>query len=131
MNYSHYVLPWVENSSGNGVGEYPNITFTEPSNNLNILNGYVDIYMRNLYKENSRAKKIRLSNNNFSMEYSFKDEAYFANIELPQDTTSLKLEILEVYEGEKFNDLAISAIFIHNKMINKVEKSFIDNIFKK
>lgn len=112
FNYYNLVPPWVEGSEGDGIGEKLFVIFKETTDNISILNGYVNLYKRNLYKENNRLKKIKISSmeDNFEIEYLFDDYVYYADIVFPKETKGITIEILEVYNGTKYNDTCVSAI---------------------
>ena len=66
-----------------------------------------------LYKQNSRPKKIRLTAESlFSIEVDLIDTPNFQTIIFPVRLKNeiLKLEILEVYPGTKYEDTCINAI---------------------
>jgi hypothetical protein len=108
--YNHYTVPWVEGVEGDGIGETIAVTFDEAKSEISILNGYVDLVKRNLYKENNRLKKIRIVSESFDIEYTFEDYVHFAHIEFPAAVGSITIEILSVYPGRKWSDTCISYI---------------------
>jgi hypothetical protein len=107
-------IPWVEGVDGNGIGENITISFKEPVKVFSILNGYVDINNTKLFFENSRAKEIRVYYTNQKyIDVKLPDMVYFKLIELPQETKNIKIEIIDVYKGSKYQDTCISAIINH------------------
>ena len=111
-------LPWASN---NGYGINDKIFIKTPSlynMKLAIYNGYQSKTRKDLYKANSRAKKIKIRNletGNF-IEINLIDTPAVQNISLEKlDVsynvyTTLEITILEVYPGDKYKDLCIQAI---------------------
>lgn len=109
--------PWVEDGDGYGIGEW--ISFSIRSKQtIYISIGYVDFDKPELYTENSRPKKIRLYlDDNFYKDVELKDTPDFQKIKLPPnrfgpDMTKLKIEILEVYKGTKYDDTCINMVIV-------------------
>ncbi len=105
-------IPWVEGVKGNGVNETISIEFNNPIWGFSILNGYADVQNMKLYKENSRVKNLKVEDLTNGLEYTmdFEDKVYFNYLDLALPSDSLKLTILEVYEGTKYQDTCISAM---------------------
>ncbi|MBB6481513.1 NADase-type glycan-binding domain-containing protein [Spirochaeta isovalerica] len=102
-------IPWVEGKSDDGKGEKISLSLNKKQDYLVILNGYIDLYKRHLFKYNNRLKRIRLSSSNFrSFEYELNDTVEFTTIFFPNPTNNVEIEILDVYPGEKWNDTCIS-----------------------
>ncbi len=118
IDYSKLLLhaPWVpgKEKSSSGIGEYLEIEFTKPKDNLVILNGYVDLEKRYLYKANNRVKKATITSldkdNPFEIEYDFEDYVHFSEINFPKAVNKVRFTIKEVYEGEKWDDTCITAV---------------------
>jgi len=115
------LIPWVENSLDNGVGEYlnfiPQNDIIFPSIFIVISNGYVDYNKYNLYENNNRLKKLRIYNVDHD-EYSDIDimdtpnyQVIFVSFE--NKINKINMEILEVYQGDKYNDLCINLLKIY------------------
>ncbi len=109
-NSSH--IPWVEGVKGYGINESISIEFKNQISGFSILNGYADIQNMKLYKENSRVKKLKVEDLTNKLEYimDFEDKVYFNYLELSKPSKSIKLTILEVYKGTKYQDTCISAL---------------------
>ncbi|MBN2619381.1 MAG: hypothetical protein JXR64_13815 [Spirochaetales bacterium] len=107
--------PWVEGVDGYGIGEWLEVAYEEPTDNIVILNGYVDFLKTNLYKDNSRVKKFKIISEDdgdpFEIEITLEDIVKFQYFELPRKAKKVKLEIVEVYEGRKWADTAVTGIF--------------------
>ena len=114
-------IPWVEGAKGNGISETISIEFNNPVYGFSILNGYADVQNMKLFKENSRVKKLKVEDLTNKLEYtmSFEDKVYFNYIELSKPSNSIKLTILEVYEGTKYQDTCISALIENTRAPSK------------
>lgn len=111
---SYFVMdktPMVEGAPGNGTGMEITVDFYMPSDNLVVLNGFVDFERPHLYKNNARIKKVLVEGDGFSFEHSFDDNVHFEQIDFPNEVDKVKVTVLEVYDGLKYNDLCISGIF--------------------
>ena len=105
--------PMVEGAEGNGKGVVLDIDFHIPSDNLVVLNGFVDTDRPHLYKMNARMKTVRVQGDGFDFEYTFKDYVHFAQIDFPKQVTKVKLTVTDVYDGEKWEDMAISGLWVN------------------
>ncbi len=105
--------PMVEGAAGNGRGLVLDIDFHIPSDNLVVLNGFVDTDRPHLYKMNARMKTVRVQGDGFDFEYTFKDYVHFAQIDFPKQVTKVKLTVTDVYDGEKWEDMAISGLWVN------------------
>lgn len=122
--YANCVKPMVEGDRGNGIGVEVDIEFYIPSDNIVILNGYADWNKQHLYKQNARMKKVKVEGDGFSLDYEFEDYVHFAQIDFPKQVDKIKITVLEVYDGSKWADMAISGIWI-NPDVNKTANSYI------
>lgn len=108
--------PWVpgKNNNSSGIGEYLEIDFSKPSNNLVILNGYVEPFKHYLYKANNRVRKAVITSLDeekpFEFEYDFEDYVHFSEIIFPKAVNKVRFTIKEVYKGEKWDDTCIQAV---------------------
>ena len=111
-------LPWA---SENGFGINDIITIKTPTYSgmkLAIYNGFQSESRPDLYKANSRVKKVRIKNleSGSSRDFLLKDtpemqEISLSNLILWHNVfTTLEITILDVYPGEKYKDLCIQAI---------------------
>ncbi len=123
-----YQNAWVEGVDGHGIGEYLAYEFVPESPRITeiiVVNGYVKSPAT--WDANSRVKKLRVYYNDkpiadlnlkdvrASQHFKFQPIGYeertdFNSLKLKAPWT-LKFEILEVYEGTKYSDTAISEIY--------------------
>jgi hypothetical protein len=110
---------WIPDTVGSAIGKRINFYFKPLSPRVNeiiIYNGYIKNY--ELFKNNSRVKKFKL----------YINSVYYATLELSDTTASqtfqiapvrstdkkkdlvLTFEILEIYKGDKYLDVAVSEI---------------------
>ena len=117
-----FSIPWAVSSAE----KIKSITFVcqsanakydfEPVKELVIVNGFISVEKTSLYTENARAKNIKISYNDVSFTYQLRDWANFQVIPLPQkiqpgEKTPITLEILDIYKGDKYQDVVISGIY--------------------
>jgi hypothetical protein len=104
---------WCEGAPGDGAGEWfeyiplPNATARE----VHIWNGYQK--SQRSFTENARARDIHISTN-FGLEMSYRLEDRPGEQIVPlldgwQEFSDMRIEILSVYPGSKYDDLCISA----------------------
>ena len=107
-------IPWVEGVSGPGIGETLEISFSDPSSDIVILNGFVDPTRKHLYRNNNRVKTAIIRSNDsgehFEFEHTFEDVVHFDEIQFPRPAEKIIFEIKDVYPGEKWDDTCISAV---------------------
>ena len=111
-------LPWAS-ANGYGINDTIQIkTLSYDNLQLSFYNGFQNKSRPDLYKANSRAKKITIKNlgNGKTTEIILKDTSEMQRISLKDlnldknGFVTLKITILEVYQGEKYKDLCIQAI---------------------
>lgn len=118
MYFINDPTPMVEGAPGNGVGLTIDIEYHLPSDNLVVLNGFVDLERRHLYKNNARMKKVLVQGDGFEVEYEFQDYVHFAQIDFPKKVTHVRLTVLEVYDGSRYDDLCISGLFTNPDILH-------------
>tara|TARA_Y100000813_G_scaffold195643_1_gene177786 strand:- start:187 stop:1242 length:1056 start_codon:yes stop_codon:yes gene_type:complete len=104
---------WVEGKSDYGIGEYFSVQGDMfGDNTIYIFNGYQHSYSS--WKNNSRVKKFRVYADDRAICYlDLQDKMGGQYFNLPNDDLYgkwIRFEIVEVYKGEKWNDVAISEI---------------------
>lgn len=108
---------WVEGKSDNGIGE--SITFTNGEDQLitkiSMINGYAET--EKLYYKNNRVKKvgIEFSNGHYIEETINDNTLSYQEIKLsdPLYSNYVKVTILDIYKGNKYNDTCIAEIRIN------------------
>ena len=116
--------PWA--TSKEPVGLEITVDYYEPYQFLTILNGYVNPTNQSLYKKNRRLKTIKIINNDsksepFELVVNFEDTVHFEEIKFPCTTSSVKIKIMDYYEGSKYKDLCVQYIG------SKMNLNFYDN----
>lgn len=114
LNFNNGSLFWAEGDDGPGLGGTIEVRFSRSADHLMVLNGAVDVTRRRLYKDNNRLKRIEVSalDGSFRLEYEFEDMVAFHRIDLPGAALGVRLTILEVYPGRRWDDTCVSAIFL-------------------
>ena len=129
-HYDSYTAPWVEGVKGHGIGEWLDVEFKYKSDEIQILNGFVDFRRMNLYLDNSRVKRVLIESENpkFSKEYNLEDIVKYNVIQLPEKTDKIRITIKDVYPGRKRDDTCISSILITNPDLPPREKQLKENM---
>lgn len=108
---------WIEGVRGNGIGEYISITLDEPheTNGITIYNG--NRTSRDAYEKYNRVKTILITfSDGIQRQFELEDNFYEPcqiNFINPVRTDSLKIEILDIYEGTTYQDTCITDININ------------------
>ncbi len=116
--------PWA--TSKEPAGLEITVDYYEPYQYLTILNGYTNPTNQSLYKKNRRLKTIKVINNDaksdpFELVVNFEDTVHFEEIKFPYPTSSVKIQIMDYYEGSKYKDLCVQYIG------SKMNLNFYDN----
>ncbi len=104
---------WAEGTDGAGIGEWIKFSFDVPRKikAIKILAGYAKT--EGVYLNNNRVKKLKVIFSDGEPQIAeLKDVNDFQRIIIDRDrpTKFVKLEILEVFKGQKFDDTCISEI---------------------
>ncbi|MCG8531992.1 MAG: hypothetical protein MI749_15200, partial [Desulfovibrionales bacterium] len=113
LNHVTDKSPWVEGSDGNGIGEVLSVSSPKREiGHLIISSGFFSIDNPGLYRLNSRPRLMRLVSNEplFKMDIEMHDSPIPMSIHLPFDTKDINLEMLTVFDGEKWDDMSINFI---------------------
>jgi len=123
----NYKTAWIEGDSANGIGEFVSYQFNVHNPRITdiiIVNGYVKD--EELWKNNGRVKTLLMYVNDkpryilhvhdtiAEQRFTISPIGYTpeAHKKMPDTITwNITFQILEVYKGEKFNDIAISEIY--------------------
>ena len=101
---------WIEGKSDYGIGEYFEVNIPYGGSNIIIFNGYQKSY--STWKNNSRVKKFKVYGDNKPICYLIlNDKMGYQSFTLRDDDYEIfRFEIVEVYKGDKWKDVAISEI---------------------
>ena len=112
--YDSISPPWAEGVKGYGIDEYLDIDFKYASDEIQILNGFVDFSRKHLYRDNSRIKRILIESENpkFAKEYELEDAVKYIPVRLPEKTKRIRITIKDVYKGDKYDDTCLSSILV-------------------
>lgn len=103
--------PWVEGKSDYGIGEHFQVDLPYGGSNVGIFNGYQKSY--DTWNNNSRVKKFKVYGDGRPLCYLvLKDLMGYQTFQIPKDNEYdiYTFEIVEVYPGVKWKDVAISEI---------------------
>lgn len=111
-------IPWVENASGSGIGEYVEIEDTAPFERkfdyLLIMNGYFSIDKTYLYKQNNRVKRIKVTGLNSGKEkiLDVLDTPHPQTVDISflETQEPFRVTIMDVYKGTKYDDTCINCM---------------------
>jgi len=135
----NYKTAWVEGVAGDGIGQYLLYKFPAENpriTNIIVVNGYVK--SQAAWENNARPKKLKLYVNDrpyailnlmdqraaqhFKVDpIGYGDRHDFANLK-NKHPWLLKFEILEVYKGFKYDDVAISEIYFDGMDVHCLAK---------
>ncbi|MBQ0004072.1 MAG: hypothetical protein KBT21_11120, partial [Treponema sp.] len=92
--------------------EYLICEFKFKTDEIQILNGYVNIKHPMLYLQNNRVKTILIESEEpkFSQEYTLEDVVKYNVLKLPARTDKIKITIKDVYKGTLYDDTCLSSI---------------------
>lgn len=102
---------WVEGKSDYGIGQYFDVDLPYGGGNVGIFNGYQKSYES--WLNNSRVKKLKVYGDNKPLCYIIlKDKMGCQTFDIPSEDEFdvYRFEIIEVYPGIKWKDVAISEI---------------------
>ncbi len=109
---------WLEGVKGNGIGEW--IMYSaekeQPVSSITLYNGYLK--NDKVYVNNGRIKKIALEFSDGEIitkdiaktNFSNAKNGFTINLDTPKATTSIKLTILDAYQGAYYTDTALSGV---------------------
>lgn len=108
---------WIEGERGDGEGQRIDITFEEPQRvtAIEIWNGYQR--SKDHFQKNSRLAKIRASGATGSpvdLDVADQEGPQLLVLDPPVEGSLLRIEILESVDGNRYDDLAISEIRLHD-----------------
>jgi hypothetical protein len=112
--------PWVEGAFNDGTGEWFEVRLKVPQMVCYVLNGFVDLYRPHLYKMNCRIKEaqviaVTIADNVITQDIIFPDFIHFKTILFNEPVRTIRIIIKSTYQGEKWQDCAISAIMFPSR----------------
>jgi hypothetical protein len=109
-------LPWAS-GKGNGIGDTITIDLVDnPKNSLVFINGYISQDKPNLFRDNSRLRQAKITNktNGKTITVTIEDSRNEQKVDIsslnPTNNSIIEIQVLSVYEGDKYPDLCIQAI---------------------
>ncbi len=105
--------PWVEGVDGWGIGESFVMVGgkSESTGHILLMNGYISATNPHLYEENGRIKKIEVKGIKSGKKKNFiiKDTPHPQSVDINflDDAEDIKITILDVYKGAKYQDTAL------------------------
>lgn len=109
--------PWVEGVPGLGHGEQIRIA-TFDGDHVVLLNGFFAPQQPTLYRDNGRLKRVLVRGFDaagdllFAEFYGIPDAPNLHVIQFPTIVSSFEIEIVEAYPGRRFEDTAVSGVFV-------------------
>jgi hypothetical protein len=112
LDYVHFNRPWAEGVSGSGIHEYIDAVWSWDISALIIVNGFISSRKPELYAANNRVKKLRIYHDNTDAGYEFdlKDTPNPQILRLPFKSRIIRIEILDVYKGDKYDDTCLTML---------------------
>lgn len=117
---------WVEGAPGNGEGEWLQVGFGSPTTfqSIFIVNGYAKD--RQAFRANGRVREAHIETaDGIDLRVTLKDEMATQEVRLPRKSTSpwLRLGIASVYPGARWQDTAISELWVGFEEFNYQPKT--------
>lgn len=112
-----YNTAWVEGVDGTGAGQYIELDFDAKHavNGIEISNGYRK--RKDLYEKNSRVRTVRICFSDGEMEEYVLDDVFQGTQRIDfskaHETEYIRIEIVDVYEGTKYQDTCITDMSIY------------------
>lgn len=104
--------PWVEGSTGTGIGDY--LIIEDAYYSVMVSNGFVSYCKPELYLQNGRVRELQIENleSNEVTIFELQDSPHPQEIILPggEQDSSFKITIISVYEGSLYSDICINFI---------------------
>ena len=108
---------WVEGSAGDGIGEYIIVNPSHSDEGMIFHNGFIAPWNLNLFYENSRVKRIRIEYNDVVEYFDIEDTPNPQIIPFRKPaTTPIKITIMDIYPGSRYNHTAISNILFFMRL---------------
>ena len=104
--------PWISESDNSGIEEYITIDAQKTFSSFRIINGFIDIDNPQYFEEYNKVKELSVfdMNNNLIGNYKIENNGTIQSFNLPGKFTYVKFLITDIYEGTKYDDVAITTL---------------------
>ena len=104
--------PWISDSDNTGIDEYIIIETQTNFSSFRIINGFIDFNNPQYFEEFNKVKELSVfdMNNNLIGKYKIENNSTIQSFYLPGKFTKIKFIISEIYEGTKYDDIAITTL---------------------
>ena len=108
LNFS----PWISESDNSGIEEYITIDAQKTFSSFRIINGFIDIDNPQYFEEYNKVKELSVfdMNGNLIGKYKIENNSTIQSFNLPGKFTYVKFLITDIYEGTKYDDVAITTL---------------------
>ncbi len=104
--------PWISNSDNSGIDEYIIVDAQKTFSSFRIINGFVDIDNPKNFEQYNKVKELSVfdMNNNVLGKYKIENNSTIQSFSLPGNFTTVKFLITDIYDGTKYDDVAITTL---------------------
>ena len=104
--------PWISDSDSTGLDEYIIIDSQATFNSFRLINGFIDFDNPQYFEEFNKVKELSVfdMDNNLIGNYKIENNSKIQSFKLPGNFNKIKLVITDIYEGTKYNDVAITTL---------------------
>ncbi len=104
--------PWISDSENGGIGEYIIFENETEFNKFRIINGFIDVNNPEYFNQFNKVKKLCVydKDENLLGEYEIKPISDIQLFDLPKKVSYVKIEIVDIYEGTDFDEVAITTL---------------------
>ena len=104
--------PWISESDNSGIEEYITIDAQKTFSSFRIINGFIDIDNPQYFEEYNKVKELSVfdMNENLIGKYKIENNSTIQSFNLPGKFAYVKFLITDIYEGTKYDDVAITTL---------------------
>lgn len=104
--------PWISESDNSGIEEYITIDAQKTFSSFRIINGFIDIDNPQYFEEYNKVRELSVfdMNNNLIGNYKIENNSTIQSFNLSGKFTYVKFLITDIYEGTKYDDVAITTL---------------------
>lgn len=104
--------PWISESDNSGIEEYITIDAQKTFSSFRIINGFIDIDNPQYFEEYNKVKELSVfdMNENLIGKYKIENNSTIQSFNLSGKFTYVKFLITDIYEGTKYDDVAITTL---------------------